>query len=325
MNASLPESLPQVLQIEELLALRRALERARGFTLYLVRANTPQLRAELAAWLRQSIARPWVEIHLQPDGPLYEQLHHAAHDAAPDAILSVYGLETLHSAQDPDWLVRQLNWRRSVYRRLARPLLLWLPEYLLRRLQECAPDFMDWHSGLYEFSTVASALERLHAEAFETGSKGLQAGTPSERWERIVQLRGLLEEYADADTPEAQAARLRALRALGDTYREIGDFENARATYQQALALSAALYGPEHPEVATTINNLGLVMQDLGDLAGARAAFERALRIDEAVYGPEHPGVATTVNNLGSVLQDLGDSAGARAAYERALRIWQQV
>ncbi len=79
--------------------------------------------------------------------------------------------------------------------------------------------------------------------------------------------------------------------------------------------------GPDHPQVASGVNNLGSVLQALGDLAGARAAFERALRIDERAYGPDHPDVATDVNNLGGVLQALGDLAGARAAYERALRI----
>ena len=99
------------------------------------------------------------------------------------------------------------------------------------------------------------------------------------------------------------------------------EFERARVGYARAAKLAEAALGPDDPEVATYVNNLGAVLQDLGDLAGARAAFERALRIDEASFGPDHPKVATDVNNLGGVLQDLGDLAGARAAFERALRI----
>ncbi len=83
-------------------------------------------------------------------------------------------------------------------------------------------------------------------------------------------------------------------------------------------------YGPNHPQVATAVNNLGSVLRDLGDLAGARAHYERALGIDEAAYGPDHPEVAIRVNNLGFVLQDLGDLAGAKAHYERALAICRQ-
>ena len=98
-------------------------------------------------------------------------------------------------------------------------------------------------------------------------------------------------------------------------------YAQAQAAFERALRMAEAAFGPEHPEVATAVNNLGNVLQDLGDLPGARACYERALRIDEAAYGPEHPNVATDVNNLGSVLQDLGDLPGARAAFERALRI----
>ena len=82
-----------------------------------------------------------------------------------------------------------------------------------------------------------------------------------------------------------------------------------------------AAYGPDHPEVARTLTNLGLVLRGLGDLAGARAHQERALRINEAAYGPDHSSVAITLTSLGLVLRDLGDLAGARAQQERALRI----
>ena len=83
-------------------------------------------------------------------------------------------------------------------------------------------------------------------------------------------------------------------------------------SYERALAIDEAAYGPDHPDVASTRNNLGLVLQDLGDLAGARPLYERALAINEAAYGPDHPDVAIDRNNLGVVLQDLGDLAGAR-------------
>ena len=63
----------------------------------------------------------------------------------------------------------------------------------------------------------------------------------------------------------------------------------AQAAFERALRIDEAVYGPEHPKVATDVNNLGSVLWALGDLAGAKVAFERALRIDEAVYGPAHP------------------------------------
>ena len=77
-------------------------------------------------------------------------------------------------------------------------------------------------------------------------------------------------------------------------------------------AIDENAFGPDHPNVARVVNNLGMVLKDLGDLDGAGKAFERALTIDENAFGPDHPNVATDVNNLGMVLKDLGDLAGAR-------------
>jgi len=50
-------------------------------------------------------------------------------------------------------------------------------------------------------------------------------------------------------------------------------------------------FGPDHPEVARDVNNLGGVYHALGDLPAARTAFERALAIDEKAFGPDHPEV----------------------------------
>ena len=38
---------------------------------------------------------------------------------------------------------------------------------------------------------------------------------------------------------------------------------------ERALEIKEAAYGPDHPEVAITLGNLGLVLKDLGDLGGA--------------------------------------------------------
>ena len=103
--------------------------------------------------------------------------------------------------------------------------------------------------------------------------------------------------------------------------QDLGDLAGARTQLERALQISEAALGPDHPDVGTWRNNLGLVLQDLGDLTGARTQLERALQISEAALGPDHPDIGIRRNNLGSVLQDLGDLAGARTQLERALQI----
>jgi tetratricopeptide (TPR) repeat protein len=117
----------------------------------------------------------------------------------------------------------------------------------------------------------------------------------------------------------------RILNAVGTYYLVRAEYQFAKSAYERALRIDEAVHGPEHPNVAIRVNNLGTVLQNLGDLAGAKAAYERALRIDEAAYGPDHPAVAADTNNLGGVLRALEDLPGAKAAFERALSIDETV
>ncbi len=98
-------------------------------------------------------------------------------------------------------------------------------------------------------------------------------------------------------------------------------FAEAAEMLRQAVQVGEEALGPDHPDVATRVNNLGRVLQDQGDLAGAKACGERALRITEDTHGPDHPTVAIRVSNLGGVHEGQGDLASAKACYERALCI----
>ncbi|MEW8496198.1 MAG: tetratricopeptide repeat protein [Candidatus Thiodiazotropha taylori] len=101
----------------------------------------------------------------------------------------------------------------------------------------------------------------------------------------------------------------------------VAQYDGARDAFKRALAIDEAAFGPNHPNVAADIHNIGYALRELGDQMGAREAFERALAIDETAFGPDHPNIAHHVSNLGMVLRDLGDLVGAREAFERALAI----
>jgi tetratricopeptide (TPR) repeat protein len=66
----------------------------------------------------------------------------------------------------------------------------------------------------------------------------------------------------------------------------------------RALKIDEKTYGPDHPEVATDVNNLGSVLKDLGDLQGAKEHFGRALAIFQKSLGEDHPSTAKVRNNL---------------------------
>ena len=80
--------------------------------------------------------------------------------------------------------------------------------------------------------------------------------------------------------------------------------------------MDQALYPKErypqgHPDLATSLNNLGLLLQAQGDYGEARAYLQRALAMHQALYPKErypqgHPDLATSLNNLGVLLQAQG-------------------
>src|SRR6266511_1772479 len=83
--------------------------------------------------------------------------------------------------------------------------------------------------------------------------------------------------------------------------------------------------GSDHPLVARTLTNLGLMLRQLRKLPQAHARLERALAIRETAYGSDHPLVARTLTNLGIVLRQLGTLPQAQACEQRAQAIRQQL
>jgi tetratricopeptide (TPR) repeat protein len=73
-----------------------------------------------------------------------------------------------------------------------------------------------------------------------------------------------------------------------------------------------ATLGPDHPDVATTLNNLAGLHRAQGRYDEALPLYQRALGISEKALGPDHPSVATTLNNLAGL-------HGARGRYVEAL------
>ena len=122
---------------------------------------------------------------------------------------------------------------------------------------------------------------------------------------------------------EERAAEL--LNSLAQ-YREavLAAYTKARPLKERALAIREQALGPEHPDTATSVNNLAELLRAQGDLAGARPLYERALAIYEKALGPEHPWTATSLNNLAILLEDQGDLAGSRPLKERALAIYEK-
>jgi tetratricopeptide (TPR) repeat protein len=117
-------------------------------------------------------------------------------------------------------------------------------------------------------------------------------------------------------------------KALGAICGKLGDWLFYQARHKQAeplmrraLAIGEKSYGPEHPNVATALNNLAQLLQATNRLEEAEPLMRRALAIGEKSYGREHPSVATALNNLAQLLQATNRLEEAEPLMRRALAI----
>lgn len=91
--------------------------------------------------------------------------------------------------------------------------------------------------------------------------------------------------------------------------------------YEEMQQILEANLGPEHPSVATTLNNLALLYESMGEYEKALPLYNRALETREKVLGPEHPDVATTLNNLAILYYHIERYDEALPLFERSLKI----
>ncbi|MDP2278041.1 MAG: CHAT domain-containing protein, partial [Nitrospirota bacterium] len=81
----------------------------------------------------------------------------------------------------------------------------------------------------------------------------------------------------------------------------------------------------DHPNVATSLNNLAGLYEPAGRYAEAEPLYKRSLEIREKALGREHPSVAQSLDNLAGLYAFIGGRyADAEPLYKRALEIYEK-
>jgi hypothetical protein len=104
--------------------------------------------------------------------------------------------------------------------------------------------------------------------------------------------------YSLAKGDMEAAAELRAILDSAERAASAQDFASAEHYLRQAAAIQEAQTGPTHPELANTLNNLGIVFERLGKPADAEASYRRAYAIATTTLAPDDPLVMTSGQNL---------------------------
>jgi len=97
-----------------------------------------------------------------------------------------------------------------------------------------------------------------------------------------------------------------------------GHIDEARASYDRALAIYRAAYGPSHPQVAVALRHRAQL--EMGTQAAVHD-LQDALAITTAALGPEHPEIATQEGNLGAAYAGLARWREAEEHYQRAVEL----
>ncbi len=179
------------------------------------------------------------------------------------------------------------------------------------------------------FKDAVEPLERAYFIALRVGHTRAAAEAAS----TLIYVTGVA--LRDFETSErwiehAEALVLRSGDTLlqGNFHNIVGGLAFTRADHERSigplrrgLELRAAALGDDHPALASSLSNIGMVLAGQRRYDEALAAFERGLAIREAHYGSEHPAVARVLESIAGVQLRRGDVDVARATYERVLAV----
>jgi Protein of unknown function (DUF2914)/Tetratricopeptide repeat len=85
-----------------------------------------------------------------------------------------------------------------------------------------------------------------------------------------------------------------------------GDLASADELLRSAARIQEAELGPLHPDLASTLNNLGIIAEKTGQLGDAEASYRRAAAIASASLPSDHPTVADTRKTLEDFCRERG-------------------
>jgi tetratricopeptide (TPR) repeat protein len=158
---------------------------------------------------------------------------------------------------------------------------------------------------------------------------------------RLEQTRGLIALRRDEDeaglsalrkslelaagSPQADQRRATINNDLAIVLLQMRRFDESEQAFRRALELNAKVFGPHHPNLAGTLNNLGSLHYRQKHYEDALQLHLAALDMLRRSYGEEHRLVALTKNNVATALRELGRHEEAEGHLLRAIAILERL
>jgi tetratricopeptide (TPR) repeat protein len=179
---------------------------------------------------------------------------------------------------------------------------------------------------------LPEASELLQRAEAAVERAGRPVGLLTSLWKRRAGMAIDDGRYADAVAAYGRATALlrkpgadslelaNVLAAEGTAYEHLTRYGEARSRQLEALNIQQRALG-DHPDTATTLENLGVLAAQQRDTDAALAYHRRALAIRERVFGRVHPQIAQSLGELAAAYYVRGDREAALAHYQRAVAV----
>ena len=116
-----------------------------------------------------------------------------------------------------------------------------------------------------------------------------------------------------------------AFIGLAKFYNGQGLYALAEPWYQQCVLVVRSRLGENHPDIASSLNNLAGLYLNQGKYEAAEPLFQQALELTKQLQGVNHPHVAISLNNLANLYYSQGKYEAAEPLYIQALEIAERV
>ena len=112
---------------------------------------------------------------------------------------------------------------------------------------------------------------------------------------------------------------------LGHLLRLLADYKRSLEYFQRSLAIATKILRKEHPDVARTYDEIGIVHRMKGEYRKSLEYHHLSLGITLKIYGEKHANAALCYNSIGINYHDLGEKKKALEYYQKSLKIWQTI
>ena len=151
----------------------------------------------------------------------------------------------------------------------------------------------------------------------------LRASQTSVNQSQVDQAQRILNQAQSAGSPDRVLSPM--FSTLAEVYYKQSRFAESEPLYRRSIAIDEAALGPDHPGLATDLQNLALLYIAQEKFSEAEPLLKRALSIYQKAYGQDNLLFIRCQSDLATVYENEGNISQAESLYRSALATSQKI